>query len=92
VSACQPKTVNIPKITVERTHSNFVICIMFYRFYYFPFAAFLCKISDDDDIYFEHAGKVQGSVKTGSGGSTDPLKFEIGVKKLIPRLCRTGDL
>ena len=24
-------------------------------------------------------------------GSTDPLKFEIGVKKLIPHLCRTGD-
>ena len=25
------------------------------------------------------------------GESTDPLKFEIGVKKLIPRLFRTGD-
>ena len=24
-------------------------------------------------------------------GSTDPLKFEIGVKKLMPCLCRTGD-
>jgi len=35
---------------------------------------------------------LQGRGKSGSGGSTDPLKFEIGVKKLIPRLCRTGRL
>ena len=27
----------------------------------------------------------------GKPGSIAPLKFEIGVKKLIPRLCRTGD-
>ena len=29
----------------------------------------------------------QGREKSGSGGSVDPLKFEIGVKKLIRRLC-----
>ena len=33
----------------------------------------------------------QGRGKSGSGGQLNPLKFEIGVKKLIPRLCRTGD-
>ena len=32
----------------------------------------------------------QGCGKHGSGGSTDPLKFETGVKKWIPQLCRTG--
>ena len=33
----------------------------------------------------------KGRGKSGSGVNYDPLKFEIGVKKLIPRLCRTGD-
>jgi len=35
--------------------------------------------------------RIRGAGSPGQGGSTDPLKFEIGVKKLIPRLCRTGD-
>jgi len=33
----------------------------------------------------------RGAGSPGQGGQLTPLKFEIGVKKLTPRLCRTGD-
>ena len=33
----------------------------------------------------------RGAGSPGQGGQLTPLKFEIGVQKLISRLCRTGD-
>jgi len=37
-----------------------------------------------------HSG-ARGTGSPGQEGQLTPLKFEIGVKKLIPHLCRTGD-
>jgi len=49
--------------------------------------------SPHSDVIFScfRQGRGRPGSGIGSGGSTDPLKFKTGVKKLIPRLCRTGD-